>query len=117
MEKYLRGISTEPVWFKAVARLFAGGRERGLGEVSRELSWLALVYSEGLASGISTWLLRGPVSRVGEFLGPCILRRIYAGFWVMVGECKFRFGCGLEIVVSAELTVTGACLAVRFGAP
>ena len=35
----------------------------------------------------------------------------------MVGECKFRFGCGLEIVVSAKLTVPGACLAVRFGAP
>ena len=43
-EQYLQGISTEPVWFKAVARLFAGGRERGgWGEVIRELSWLALV--------------------------------------------------------------------------
>ena len=42
-EQYLQGISPEPVWFKAVARLFAGGRERGLGEVIRELSWLALV--------------------------------------------------------------------------
>ena len=42
-ELYLGRISTEPVWFKAVARLFAGGRERGLGEAIRELSWLALV--------------------------------------------------------------------------
>ena len=42
-EQYLGGISTEPVWFKAVARLFAGEGERGLGEVIRELSWLALV--------------------------------------------------------------------------